>query len=399
MLKTLFALIFPRAFLTCSLDTGGGGGAPAPDPGIGQAALTNAAISKEALDWYKQQYADGAGDRARASDVAQKNSTADLALKNQQLGIATETNDYYKKTFKPLEQSIVDDANAYDTPERRAQNVSAAMAGVDTQLSSAKEQALREAAARGVDPTSGNFIASQGLMDVNGAAAKAAAGNKAIIDTETMGAAKKMDAASLGRNLATNQTAQASSAIQAGQSALNSAISPTQVSNAAAATMGTGFGTAIQGNSSAGNLLAQQYQGQMAQYNANQSGSNSALGALGGIAGQFAGSAAGSGLIKTGIMAMSDEDMKEDIVPTEPEDALQAVKDTPVAKWRYKPGAADGGTHVGPMAQDVQASMGDEVAPGGKQIDLISMNGITMAAIQALDKKVTALAKKQGVAA
>lgn len=398
MLKTLFALIFPRAFLTCTLDMGGGG-APAPDPEIGRAAMRNAEVSKEALDWYKQQYADGAEDRALATKVARDNSTADLALKNQQLQIATDTNDYYKNTFKPLEQSIVDSANAYDTPERRAQNVSAAMAGVDTQLTAAKDQALREAAARGVDPSSGNFIASQGLMDVNGAAAKAAAGNKAIIDTETMGAAKKMDAASLGRNLATNQTAQASSAIQAGQSALNSAISPTQVSNAAAATMGTGFNTAISGNSSAGNLLTQQHQAQMSQYNANQSGTNGLMGALGGIAGQFAGSAAGSGLIKTGIMAMSDENMKEDIVPTEPEDALQAVKDTPVAKWRYKPGAADEGIHVGPMAQDVQATMGSEVAPGGKAIDLVSMNGITMAAIQALDKRVTALAKKQGVAA
>lgn len=398
MLKTLFALIFPRAFLTCGLDMGGGGSAPAPDPAIGAAALQNSAISKEALDWYKQQYADGASDRALATSVAQKNATADLALKDQQLQIASDTNNYYKSTFQPLEQSIVDAANAYDTPERRAQNVSAAMAGVDTQLTAAKDQALREAAGRGVDPSSGNFIAAQGLLDVNGAAAKAAAGNKAILDTETMGAAKKMDAASLGRNLATNQTAQASSAIQAGQSALNSAIAPTQVSNAAAATMGTGFNTAIQGNSSAASILNAQYQSQAQA----ASQGNSTMSALGGIAGQFAGSAAGSKAIADGasaLWAMSDENAKTDIVPTEPEDALEAVKSTPVAKWRYKPGAADGGIHVGPMAQDVQASMGDQVAPGGKQIDLISMNGITMAAIQALDKRVTQLAKKQGATA
>jgi hypothetical protein len=44
---------------------------------------------------------------------------------------------------------------------------------------------------------------------------------------------------------------------------------------------------------------------------------------------------------------------------------------------------------------------GDEAAPGGKKLNLISMNGKAMAAIQSLDKKVNRLAKiiEQGVAA
>ena len=40
---------------------------------------------------------------------------------------------------------------------------------------------------------------------------------------------------------------------------------------------------------------------------------------------------------------------------------------------------SDGGKHVGPYAEDVQREFGDKAAPGGKKIDLISMNGIALA--------------------
>ena len=41
-----------------------------------------------------------------------------------------------------------------------------------------------------------------------------------------------------------------------------------------------------------------------------------------------------------------------------------------------------------------QAPLRQQAAPGGKQIDLISMNGISMAAIAALDKKVGRLSQQ-----
>ena len=54
---------------------------------------------------------------------------------------------------------------------------------------------------------------------------------------------------------------------------------------------------------------------------------------------------------------------------------------------------ADSEQHTGPMAQDVNATMGNKAAPGGKKIDLITLNGKTMLAVQALDRKVNMLAK------
>jgi hypothetical protein len=74
--------------------------------------------------------------------------------------------------------------------------------------------------------------------------------------------------------------------------------------------------------------------------------------------------------------------------------SLSAIRNTPVESWRYKPGSAgdDGGkTHVGPMAQAVQKNFGNESAPDGKTLDLISLNGHLTNAVKALDKKVMGL--------
>lgn len=51
------------------------------------------------------------------------------------------------------------------------------------------------------------------------------------------------------------------------------------------------------------------------------------------------------------------------------------------------------------MARDVQKNMGGKVAPKGKKIDLIAMNGVTMAALQGLSKKVDQIAAAAGLPA
>ena len=101
-------------------------------------------------------------------------------------------------------------------------------------------------------------------------------------------------------------------------------------------------------------------------------------------------------------MIVSDITKKQDIDPVDPAQALASVGDTPVSNWAYKQGAVpgdDGGKHTGPMAQDVQRTMGDKVAPKGKKIDLISMNGITMAAVQGLSQKVDRIMASRGIRA
>lgn len=87
----------------------------------------------------------------------------------------------------------------------------------------------------------------------------------------------------------------------------------------------------------------------------------------------------------------SDINVKQGIKKFSPQNALKAVKNTKIYNWIYKLGHGDQQPHTGPMAQEVNQNMGEEAAPDGTSIDLTTMNGINMSAIQALEAKVNNL--------
>lgn len=356
--------------------------------GMNRAAEANAEIAKEALDWYKQAYQEQAPLREQAAAKANAVSDAQLASMRQNDAISKDYWDYQQSTFRPLEHAIVESAQTYDTESRREQKAGEAIADVQQQIDAAQGQQSRQLARMGVNPNSGKFAAMSNQISMAGALGKAQAAAKAREGVELQGYARKMDAANLGRNLASNQATSAGVALNAGNSAANTGGMALSQAQNATNQVGKGFNTAIQGNDSAGNIY-----GQVAQMQSKDSG---IMGALGGVAGQFAGSNAGSTLIAGWL---SDMAVKKNVKPVSDEQALAAVEKTPVSKWTYKEGEGDGGTHIGPMAQHVNATMGEQAAPGGKQIDPITMNGINMAAIAALSRKVDKLAKAKGAKA
>lgn len=348
----------------------------APDTsGQNAAALANAELSKESLAWYKEIYAEQAPARAAAAELATKVANQQLASSQQNDAISKDYYDYQKGTFRPLEEGIVADAKAYDTPERREAEAGTAVADVGMQAQLAREQNTRAQQRMGVNPNSGAATAMANTMSLGEAAAKAGAANTARKNVETIGAARKMDAASLGRNLASNSATSASVALNAGNSAVNNAGVPVSQAQSAAGMVGQGFQTAISGNSSAGQLY-----GQAAQTQANASG---------GLFGDLA--TIGMSAAK---LWPSDKKTKKNIKPMSDEEALEAVENTPVSTWKYKKGEGDGGEHTGPMAQHVKKTMGEEAAPRGKALDPITMNGVTMAGMAALSRKVDKLSKK-----
>lgn len=343
--------------------------ADAPDTTLQQqAALNMSNLSREQLDWVKSVYEETAPDREAAATRAQQVSDAQLKSAGLQDQITQQYIDD-RGQFRTLENSIVDEANAYDTPEKRAQKSGEAMSGVGSQFDVMRGNTLRTAAANGINTNSGAFIDTLAKTGVAEAAAKAAAGNAAATQVETLGAAKKADAANLGRNLSSAQATSAGLALTQGNSAVNTSNAGLAATTSGIPLMQSGFNSAIQGQAGAGALY-----GQAANAQEDNSGLFGAIGTIG------------------GALIRSDEDLKEDIQEQSPEKTLAAMRKTPVSKWKYKKGAND--KHVGPMAQAVQKTMGDETAPGGKVIDLISMNGKTMLAIQALDKQVQTLASQ-----
>lgn len=374
-------------------------GSDAPDnSGLNAAALQQAKLSGEQLDFVKQIYGDSAPDRADASQRARATSDMQMQAAQKQMALTDDYSNYQKNTFRPLEQGIVADAQGYDTPERREAEAAKSAATVEQSLTTQQGISSRNMERSGALPGSGKALALQNQFNLGAAGMQAAAQNNSRTQVETIGAARKADAANLGRNLASNQATSAGIALNQGNSAVANGQVPLNVAQGGVSMMNSGFSGAQQGLSGAANTY-----GTIGGINNQAANANNGLfGALGTAVGGYAGSTAGSNLLTTGLMALSDVTKKEDITPMDPAQALASVEDTPVSNWAYKQGVIpgeNGDKHTGPMAQDVQRTMGDKVAPKGKKIDLVSMNGITMAAVQGLSQKVDRLMASRGIPA
>lgn len=357
----------------------------APDTsGMNAAAVQSAQISADALAWYKEK---DAADRPRQEKLAEKaHEVADQQLASSKANdaLAADYANYNKTTFRPLEQGIVADAAAYDTPQKRQAAADSAMADTNMAFDKTNEANARTMAANGINPGSTRAMAVQEGQGVDQAVANAGAAFKARQGVEAVGRGMKMDAASLGRGLPSAQATSAQVAITAGNNAVANTAAPITAANQSTNANGQGFGTAIQGQQAAGNLY-----GQQAQIIASKDD------AMWGALGQVGGAA---------MSKYSDETLKTDITNMSDEEALAATNDTPVKKWKYDPAkmaaagipmeAEDHGEQIGPMAQDVNATMGEQAAPEGKKLNMVTMNGVNMKSIQAVDKKVVALTKQ-----
>ena len=357
----------------------------APDTsGMNRAAEANAAIAQQALDWYRQTYAQQAPDRAAAAQRANQVADAQVDAMTTATAQAKDLDTYNKTTFRPLEQKIVADAQTFDTPVRRIQAAAEAAADVDASTAATRQATDMALARSGIAPGSARAMMVQEDTAGNAVKARAGAMTTAVRNIEQQGYARQVDAANLGRNIASAQATQqqiATNAGAAGVSAGTAALGATQSGNT---TLQQGFQTAISGNTAAGNLY-----GQAAQIDAQ---SNSGL--MSGIAG-LAG-AAGS----LGWKPFSDERMKKGTGRmADTAKALQQVEDTTVEEgWQYDPAAGgpdDGGKkHIGPMRKTVAKAMGKDAVAGEHQIDLVNMNGRMLAAVQELSKRVKALEKE-----
>ena len=353
-------------------------GSDAPDTSKQDAiAADMQKLTQEQWEWVKGEYEKAAPDRAAAAEMARKVSQAQLDSMGLQDTATRSMLEDRENLYRPLEQKIVAEANEFDTPERREAAAGRAVADVGQQVNIAQAAQQRNQQRMGVNPNSGAALALGNTMSLGEAATKAGAANTARDNIELQGYARKMDAANLGRGIASSQATSAGVALNQGNSAVANAGVPAQAANQGIGVMNGGAASAL-------------------------SGMGSAAGVYGNANGLKAGGSDGSGLmtalgsaVGAYLSAGSDENEKTDRAPVDPEISLAAVRKLPPAEsWRYREDGqfANGGkTHVGPMAQDVQLSLGDATAPGGKTIDLVSMNGHLTNAVKALDKKVIAL--------
>lgn len=353
------------------------------DPAVGRAQEANAQLGMRAqdlaernFDWNQKLTEEFAPTYKQLLNSAAAESQKNAARGDDQW-------QQYKDVFQPIENKMADEAMNYDSAEEVARREGLAAATVGRQFDNAQAQTSREMARMGVSPTSS--LGADAMTDQANARALATAG--AVTgernNTKLLGMSLRENAARFGRNQTGTGIAASQAALAGGQSATGIMGSQTAQGNAAGTGQGL-LGTAGGAFNSMGNLGLNQMQ---MQQQAN-SGAMSGLGSL----------------IGTGIMAgakmyaVSSKELKEDGAPVDDDEALAGLTKVPVESWKYQDGVADGGRHVGPYAEDMQAQFGDQVAPGGVGLDMVSVSGQHHAAIRALAKKVARLEQRRGAA-
>jgi hypothetical protein len=266
-----------------TLEGGGkGGSAPDPNPGYIRSAevgMANLELARESLDFYKQQYAD-------MKPLYDKIVDNELRMGEANQRRADEYAAYERETFRPLEKKLVQDAYDYNTEAKREQLARQSQADVSQAFENVRGQQGRQMAAVGLRPDSNRFAALNQNLLTQEALARAGAANRSRTESEGLGYARLQDAASLGRNLASN----ASTAYGVAINANNAAGSNMQQSMGA---MNQGYGTAANFNNAAtsaygtaGNIYGQEYNARMQGYQAQQQANSSLLGGIGNIAGR-----------------------------------------------------------------------------------------------------------------
>ncbi len=377
----------PRYLHFYACPQGKGSSAPPPDPLVGQAAAANSEIARDALDFNKQVYEESKPRNQMYDELVKGIVGSQVEGMTKSQALADDYADYLKNTFRPVEQKIVADAEAYDTPERREQAAGEAVGDVRSQFGVQRGVTERNLTRSGVDPSSGRMADFQIGLGNAEAASSAHAANQARRTVEDQGYARRMDAVSLGRNLPSNQATSQSIALNAGNSAAGNAGLPLGQYRADAGMMNQGYGTAVGANQAAGNLALGQYNSQLNAWGQQQQADAAGMAGLGQLAGTLGAAA----------IFMSDEKVKTDKEPVEGAMILEGLKEIPVEAWKYKQGVEDGGRHIGPYAGDVNEQFGEQVAPGGVGLDLVSMNGVLMAGVKELVKKVERLEKTAGL--
>jgi hypothetical protein len=246
----------------------------------GEMASEQIALDRETLDFYKSQYADQKPLQQEQARIAKEVSTAQLASMKQNDTISKDYYDYQTGTFRPMEKQIVADAQTYDTTERRNEKAGQAIADVGMQAEIGRQSNMRQMNRMGVNPNSGKMLAMGNQMALGEAVAKAGAANKARDAVEVQGYARKMDAASLGRNLPSNQATSAGVALTAGNNAVTNATAPINTINGMTQTMGQGYANSSNGMVAAHNMINTANNNQATMWGNATTGMMSAAGSL-----------------------------------------------------------------------------------------------------------------------
>ncbi|SOD41712.1 hypothetical protein [Nitrosovibrio sp. Nv4] len=276
---------------------------PRPDPLIGQAAKQQADIGQQQLDVAKQQL-EWEKDRAGVQDpLIQRVVDQQIASGDANAARAESQWQVYRNLFAPIEERLVKDANDFDSTERKERMAAEAVGDVARGYQGALASNQRAMARMGVNPNSGRFQALNHEINLGLAKDTAGAMNKARRDTELQGMAMRQSAAQFGRNMPSTGIATDAAALSAGNAATDNLATKAGLHNAGMNAAQSWFDGAIGANTAAGNMMLNQYQGQLGAWQQQQQNRAEALSGLGSLVGTLGGAyMKGPGLRKGGVI-------------------------------------------------------------------------------------------------
>lgn len=234
-------------------------------------------IQQRQLDLSEKEFAAAEKRNATMDALTQKVTASQLESQAQQNALAKEYADYNRTTFRPLEQDIVNEAETFDSQERQDAEAGKVSTDYAMQVAGQKAGVTRNLARMGMKPTDGRY------MEAMGDPASEALGAVTVRNTareriRTLGSAKRMDAASLGRGLPSAQATSAGLALTAGNSAVGN---QTTANGSAVSGLGAGI-TLLNGAANTGNSIANN-SNQL--FNTISNGANQTQSAIGSAAG------------------------------------------------------------------------------------------------------------------
>lgn len=265
-------------------------------PDLSRFADMSERLGTRAMDQQDQQLAWAKEQDAANRAILERVLGTQLPIMEETFRQANEDRQRYVQVFQPLEDSLVKDAMSYDSPERKTFERGRAIGDVTSAFEAQRQNAERQLASFGVDPTTLKAGALDVGMRTAQAAAQAGAATQATQRVEDMGRAMRADAINIGRGMPSQIAQSYGTSLQAGQAGVGGANQTTGTS-ANALTSGMGYGNqALSGFGQASSITSQGFQNQLARQQAQMAASPwNTVAALGGAALGAAGQAKGFG--------------------------------------------------------------------------------------------------------
>lgn len=236
-------------------------------------------IQQQQLDQSKREFDAAQLRNAKIDGLTERVTNSQIASQDKSNNLADEYAAYNRETFRPLEQGIVDEAKNYDSTDAQAKAAGQASTDLASATTAKRDAVTRNMARMGVNPTDGRFMAAMG-DPANDALGDVTARNNARDKIKVMGAAKRMDAASLGRGLPSAQATSAGLALTAGNSAVGNQVAANGSMTSSSAPAISLLGGASQTGGIIGQNAAALYGAATKSANDTQAGIGSAAGML-----------------------------------------------------------------------------------------------------------------------